>query len=222
LNPILLPAATVAAVCRRLIAGSNRLAAGTNAMKAFTFNNPGNVTQEQLNPKDGWRFLTVEEVNERSQDPPSEPSKEIECWSERARAWTARAFGNDLMVTYRVKWPLPAEAPAHAAHESPKPILPRWIPFTEREPEQSDFPIFVCREGTTSYLRLSKLSNYMPSAGWTHWTHDQTPPIPVREQTQEEKDEAAMLRSMPGTRSLNSERWYQLGWNDGLRYARGN
>lgn len=73
--------------------------------KEIPWHNPNDVTQEQLEPEKGWRFLTVEEVVDRE-----DPTEDIQGWGGNSfPPFQGRLFGANPTITYRVKWPLPAK-----------------------------------------------------------------------------------------------------------------
>lgn len=255
-------------------------------MKTLNWHNPQGVTSEQLQPEDGWRFLTVEEqrASELSFGVRGEnPSFWGKCQGFKDGKWSnSLDAGFDPVYTYRTKAPLPEWArtsnPELPEGLPPLPKLPvgwrweykgenwnsagedaryafsnigsgkwngqfdnelptyreangykeyhyilavedkqeGWIKWSDRQPVEADLPIKTCVHGQRHYATYSSLpaneNSYL-----THWMHDDTPPIPPRELTQEEKDEAAY--SEWESNAKLGERFH-AAWCAALAYSR--
>lgn len=86
-----------------------------------------------------------------------------------------------------------------------------WIKWSDRQPVGEDLPILCCVAGHTAYTSYA-LS--IP-VGYTHWMHDNTPPVPPRELTQEEKDDAAFQEWLPDQNVSQRKAFFA-----GVSYAR--
>lgn len=93
------------------------------------WHNPDKVTQAQLEPEQGWRFLTEDEVMVDRQS----PSTDIQAWTGKKFAQSQRGYyGADKTMTYRVKWPLPAKYQKLSENKSEPSLDERYIAQTNQ------------------------------------------------------------------------------------------
>lgn len=67
------------------------------------WHNPDKLTPEQVGVKEGWRLLTVSEVESNDQT----LKEHVFLWSSLHSVWRSQAKGNELCFTYRTRAPLP-------------------------------------------------------------------------------------------------------------------
>lgn len=131
-----------------------------------TFHNPENLTPDQYGAKEGWRLLTVEELNNRPSD------SEFHSLIDISPRWCRSDLKSKYLDvnTYRTRTPLSAEPDV-------------WIKRSFRAPDMSEFPVWyfgrphVAREGMAWRATFPS-----PDASWTHWKKaEKAPEFPVEE-----------------------------------------